>query len=262
MSFSADKQVILITGATNGIGLDTAIFLAADSPNNHVIMGARSTAKAEAKLKEVQKKNPKGSLSYVGLDVNDDESISAAVKRIGEDFGRIDVLVNNAGVCDNDQTAQFNSRQVLRDTFETNVYGVMVLTEAALPLLKASKNPMVINVTSGLGSISGLSPDLDPNSQLSPYKDVRGPAYRMSKAALNMMTAYLYHQFQSEGLKAWAYCPGYVVSDLTNDREKREQSQYCESSETSAQGILEIVRGERDAEVGGYITKRGGKYPW
>lgn len=84
----------------------------------------------------------------------------------------------------------------------------------------------------------------------------------MSKAALNMLTAYLHAQFRGDGLKVWAYCPGYVVSDLTNDREAREQMQWCESSETSAQGILEIVQGERDGEVGTFITKRGGSYPW
>jgi NAD(P)-dependent dehydrogenase (short-subunit alcohol dehydrogenase family) len=255
-------QELTVTGATNGIGLDTTIFLAAASPANHIIMGARSLTKAEAKLSEVHAQKPKGSLSYVQLDVNDDESISAAVKKIKEDFGRIDVLVHNAGVCPESMTQQFTPRQMMRDTFETNVYGVMVLTEAAFPLLKASKNPMVIHVSTGLGSIAALDPSLDTAHPLFPYKDVRGPAYRMSKAALNMLTAYLHAQFRGDGLKVWAYCPGYVVSDLTNDREAREQMQWCESSETSAQGILEIVQGERDGEVGTFITKRGGSYPW
>tara|TARA_R110002003_G_scaffold1035_7_gene22106 strand:+ start:3758 stop:4342 length:585 start_codon:yes stop_codon:yes gene_type:complete len=165
MPVPADKRIILITGtmshdfpggqkltvtgATNGIGLDTTIFLAAASPANHIIMGARSLTKAETKLSEVHAQKPKGSLSYVQLDVNDDESISAAVKKIKEDFGRIDVLVHNAGVCPESMTQQFTPRQMMRDTFETNVYGVMVLTEAAFPLLKASKNPMVINVRRG-----------------------------------------------------------------------------------------------------------------
>ncbi|KAF2025745.1 NAD(P)-binding protein [Setomelanomma holmii] len=273
MSAAAEKQIILITGigATNGIGLDTTIFLVADSPNNHVIMGARSVNKAEAKMKEIQAKNPKGTLSYVQLDVNDDESSLEAVKKIKEDFGRLDVLVNNAGICPENTpppekpqgTPQlWASRKDMRDTFETNVYGVMVLTEAAIPLLKTSKNPMVINVTSGLGSIEALNPSLDPSNSLYSYKDVRGPAYRMSKAALNMMTTYQYAQLRGDGFKIWAYCPGYVVSDLTNDREAREQMQWCESSETSAQGILDIVHGERDADAGKFITKRGGIYPW
>lgn len=224
-------------------------------------MGARNSIKAEAKLKEVRCKDIKGTVSYVLLDQNEDESIKAAVKQIEKEFGRLDILINNAGVCLPDDQ-QWTPRSTLRATFETNVYGPMILTEALIPLLKASKNPMVINVTSGLGSIAGLSPDLPKDNVLHNYKDVKGPGYRMSKAALNMLTAYQYAQLKGDGFRIWAYCPGYVTTDLTNDREAREAMPWCESSETSAQGILEIVRGERDAGVGKYITKRGGSYPW
>jgi NAD(P)-dependent dehydrogenase (short-subunit alcohol dehydrogenase family) len=225
-------------------------------------MGARNPEKAAAKLKEVQAKNPKGTLSTVQLDTNEDVSIFTAAKQIQQDFGRLDILINNAGVCPENGAQQWTSRDTLRATFETNVYGPMILTEAVIPLLKASKNPMVINVTTGLGSITGLDPNLDPNSVLFNYKDVRVPGYRMSKAALNMLTAYQYAQLRQFGFKIWAYCPGFVVTDLQDDREAREALPYCESSETSAQGILDIVKGERDGDVGKFVTKRGGEYPW
>lgn len=237
------------------------MYLARDSPNNHVIMGARSSTKAEARIKEVQGKGIKGTLSYVLLDQNEDASISSGVEQIKKEFGRVDVLVNNAGVCLPDDK-EWAPRETLRATFETNVFGVMLLTEALIPLLKASKNPMVINVTSGLGSIAGLSPNIDKNNILSNFQSVPSPAYRMSKAALNMLTAYQYARLRQDGFKIWAYCPGYVTTDLTNDREMREGNEYCESSETSAQGILEIVRGERDGEAGKFITKKGREYPW
>lgn len=256
-----DKQIILITGATNGIGYDTSIFLARDSPNNHVIMGARNPTKAEAKLKEVQAKVPNGSVSWVQLDQNDDASISTAAKQIEQEFGRLDVLVNNAGICP-EGGSLWTSRQHLRETFETNVFGPMILTEALIPLLKLSKNPMIINVTSGLGSIAALSPNFDPNHEIYNYKDVKGPGYRMSKSALNMLTAYQYRQLREDGFKIWSYCPGWVVTDLTNDREQREKIPMCDSSETSAQGILDIVHGKRDAEVGGYIGRQGRTLPW
>jgi NAD(P)-dependent dehydrogenase (short-subunit alcohol dehydrogenase family) len=225
-------------------------------------MGARNPEKAAAKLKEVQAKNPKGTLSTVQLDTNEDVSIFTAAKQIQQDFGRLDILINNAGVCPENGAQQWTSRDTLRATFETNVYGPMILTEAVIPLLKASKNPMVINVTTGLGSITGLDPNLDPNSVLFNYKDVRVPGYRMSKAALNMLTAYQFAQLRQFGFKIWAYCPGFVVTDLQDDREAREALPYCESSETSAQGILDIVKGERDGDVGKFVTKRGGEYPW
>jgi NAD(P)-dependent dehydrogenase (short-subunit alcohol dehydrogenase family) len=258
----AEKRIILITGATNGIGFDTAVYLAADSASNHIIMGARNPGKAATKLEEIQAKNPKGTLSSVQLDTNSDASIRAAVAQIQQEFGRLDILINNAGVCPENGTQEWTSRETLRATFETNVYGPMILTEAAIPLLKASTNPMVINVTTGLGSIAGLGADLDPNSVLYNYKDVRVPGYRMSKAALNMLTAYQYAHLKQYGFKIWAYCPGFVVTDLQDDRMEREELQWCESSETSAQGILDIVRGERDGDVGKFITKRGGEYPW
>jgi NAD(P)-dependent dehydrogenase (short-subunit alcohol dehydrogenase family) len=259
---SVRHAILIVVGATNGIGLDTTIYLAVDSSNNHIIMGARNPTKAEAKLSEVQAKNPKATLSFVQLDQNDDESIAAAVKKIEQDFGRLDVLVNNAGVCPENNTQEWTTRDTLRATFETNVYGPMILTEALIPLLKASKNAMVINVTSGLGSITGMDPDLDTSDPMKPFQSARVPGYRMSKAALNMLTAYQNLHLREYGLKVWAYCPGFVQTDLQNDREARENLSWCESSETSAQGILDIVRGERDGEVGKFVTKRGGAYPW
>jgi NAD(P)-dependent dehydrogenase (short-subunit alcohol dehydrogenase family) len=225
-------------------------------------MGARNPTKAEAKLSEVQAKNPKGTLSFVQLDQNDDESIFAAVEKIEKDFGRLDVLVNNAGICPEDNKDEWTTRDKLRATFETNVYGPMILTQALTPLLKASKNAMVINVTSGLGSITGMDPDVDASSALKTFQSAVVPGYRMSKAALNMLTAYQHLHLREFGLKIWAYCPGFVKTDLQNDRDRREALSWCEGSETSAQGILDIVRGERNEEVGKFVTKRGGVYPW
>lgn len=253
---------LTILGATAGIGFDTAVYLAADSANNHIIMGARNAAKGEAKVKEVQAKSPKGSISFVIVDQNDDDSISAAVKQIEKDFGRLDVLVNNAGVAPEPAGKVWTTREHLRAIFETNVFGPTILTEATLPLLRKSKNAMVINVTSGLGSIAGLDTTLDSSSPLHAFQGVLGPGYRMSKAALNMLTAYQHLHLHNDGIKTWAYCPGYVVTDLSGDRESRAAEPWCESSETSAQGILDIVHGERDGEVGKFVTKRGGAYPW
>lgn len=93
------------------------------------------------------------------------------------------------------------------------------------------------------------------------FSAVKAPAYRMSKTALNMLTAYQYYQLKGDGVKVWTYCPGYVVTDLSRDRAQRE-GMGLDSSETSAQGILEIVRGERDRDVGGFIARKGGKYEW
>lgn len=95
----------------------------------------------------------------------------------------------------------------------------------------------------------------------SPISGAKYPGYRMSKAALNMLTAYQYAQLKGEGFKIWSYCPGYVVTDFGRDRREREDS-GVESSETSALGIGEIVEGRRDGEVGGFVARRGEGYEW
>jgi NAD(P)-dependent dehydrogenase (short-subunit alcohol dehydrogenase family) len=84
----------------------------------------------------------------------------------------------------------------------------------------------------------------------------------MSKSALNMLTAYQYQQLKREGFKIWSYCPGFVVTDIGRDREARKSIPGCDSSETSAQGILEILQGERDDEVGTFVQRYGKKFDW
>jgi NAD(P)-dependent dehydrogenase (short-subunit alcohol dehydrogenase family) len=180
------------------------------------------------------------------------------VHHIERDFGRLDVLINNAGICPETAEVQWPSRDTLRATFETNVFGPSVLTEALIPLLKKSKSPKIINVSSSLGSVTYCSTHSDTIAG----RIVRYPGYRMSKAALNMLTAYQHQQLKGDGFKIWSYCPGWVITDIGKDREIRKHMDGCESSETSAQGILEILEGQRDGEVGQFVTKYGKTYEW
>lgn len=217
-------------------------------------MACRNHAKGEAALKELQARKPQGTLDLLDLDVSDDDSIAAAVKKVEADFGRVDVLINNAGVVGKTPSP---TRADLRTVFETNVFGPTVLTQSLLSLLQASKSPKVINVTSGLGSI-GFRSDPSHDTYHVPYT-----SYRMSKAALNMLTACQYYEFQKFGCKVWAFCPGFVITDLTGKEERQwRKDNGADSSETSAQGILEIVEGKRDAEVGTFIARYGQQYPW
>lgn len=181
------------------------------------------------------------------------------MQQIEREFGRLDVLINNAGICKETYDGQWPSRDFLRAEFETNVFGPTVLGAALLPLLRQSKSPKIINVSSSLGSISRCvnTPDKGPAGIV-----VRVPGYRMTKSALNMLTAYQYQQLKDEGFKVWSYCPGFVITDIGGDREARKNIPGCESSETSAQGILEILDGQRDAEVGQFLEKYGKRYDW
>ncbi|KAF1954874.1 NAD(P)-binding protein [Byssothecium circinans] len=251
---TTDKQIILVTGASSGVGLETSYALAAASPNNHVLMGVRNLTKGTTCLKELQSRNPPGTLALIELDVTIDDSITAAVEKIESDYGRLDVLINNAGIEIKSPTAK---RADMRAIFETNVYGPTLLTQALVPLLKKSPAPKVINVTSGLGSLA-LRTDPTHHTYHVPHT-----VYRMSKSALNMLTACQHKEMKEWGCKVWCYCPGFVVTNLTGEEERQWRSDSGgESPETSATGIVEVVEGKRDVEVGLFITKYGGRLDW
>jgi hypothetical protein len=152
-------------GANSGIGFDTSYALANASPDNHVIMGARSSAKGLAALAEIQDRKPAGTLSFLELDITSDESIKAAAKKLSSAFGALDVLVNNAGISGKEEV----SRENFQTVFNTNVFGTMLLTQALEPLLQKSLAPQIINVSSVLGSITVR------NDHSSAYTQVSGP---------------------------------------------------------------------------------------
>jgi NAD(P)-dependent dehydrogenase (short-subunit alcohol dehydrogenase family) len=255
----SDKRVILITGANTGIGYDTALFLARASSHNHVILSARNEQRGLAALEKLRVLHLPGTLSFQALDVSSDNSISTAVATISSTFAKLDVLINNAGIFIPDPT----TRATLRETFETNVFGPVLLTAALAPLLAKSSDPRIINVSSGLGSIGAR---LDTHDA---YYHHPGEAYRMSKAALNMASANQAYAYREQGFKVWSYCPGFVVTDIVlGDAKRGEESREkrieagAESSETSAQGVLEILEGKRDGELDVFVQRYGKTWPW
>lgn len=249
----SNKTIILITGATAGIGFETAC-LFATIPSYHTIIGARSVEKGEKAVSEISSKNPQGTISFVLIDVTDDASISAAASTIAQEFGRVDVLINNAGLISHAPSL----RAQLRESFETNTIGAAVVSDTFTPLLLKSSKAKMINVSSGLGSISQT---LDPKN---PYYKAPVAAYMMSKAGLNMLTAYDSARLGDQGVKVWSFCPGYVVTGLSGTGEKGVQERIArgaKSPKESAEGLLAVVEGKRDADVGKFIRKDG-VYGW
>jgi len=247
---SAEKTVVLITGANSGIGYDTTKSLVAASPSYHVIMACRSAEKAAQALSEIQTTSPKGSLSTIQLDVTDHASIYEAVKIIDEEFGRLDTLINNAGVAPKSQ----GLAEQLRETFEVNTIGQVIMTEAFRPLLAKSKDARLIFVSTSLSSVSlRLQPDHKTyNVPIAPY--------RISKAALNMWAACAAKEGKEQGIRVWTLDPGLVVTNLGGNKELLKQW-GASSSEVSAQTILSIIEGKRDADIGKLMYKDG-VHPW
>ena len=247
---STSKTTVLVTGGNNGIGL-AACQLFAAQPNYHCIMASRSLEKGQKALESIQSSNEASSISLVQLDITSDESIAAAVEEVKSKHGNLDVLINNAGVC----PMEF-SRSILRDCIETNAISPAMVTKAFAPLLLQSSNPRIIYVSSQLGSISIRG---DPKSMA---YDADFSAYRISKAALNMLVAC--DAWEYKKIKVFAYCPGYVITDLAGQREEKEKGGIAQSPEGSARGLFAIAAGKRDEENGSFLhdEKAGNSYPW
>lgn len=242
-------------GANTGIGYESARAIAAASTNYHVLMGSRSIEKGEAAVRGIEAKSLPGSVSFIQLDVTDDESITIAVDRVDKEFGHLDVLINNAGIQVYDNTPLSNR---LRKTFETNSIAPAVVSDAFLPLLKRSTQARIIYVGSSLGSVSRK---LDKNL---PVATTLSLPYRMSKAALNMLIAYDHIELEPFGIKVHGVCPGYVVTNLSGTGEigiQERKDKGAGSPEDSGQTMLSIVEGKRDLDVGMLVYKDG-VHPW
>ncbi|KAK8113408.1 NAD(P)-binding protein [Apiospora sp. TS-2023a] len=245
-------------GANNGIGYETVAALSSASSDFHVLLGSRSPEKGQTALEGIRSSlgdSLKASISVVQLDVTDAKSIEAAKGRIEREFGRLDVLISNAGIIVYEPV---DTLTALRRCFETNVFGAMMVTEALEPLLRKSSRPYLIYVSSDMGSITNR---LDPDFK---HKAIRGETYRMSKSALNMLAACHRYNY-ADWCKVLAFNPGWCISDLTGPqgREMRIQGGARDPKE-AALALLEVVRGNRDADIArnGMVDIEGGISPW
>jgi NAD(P)-dependent dehydrogenase (short-subunit alcohol dehydrogenase family) len=200
------SKLALVTGANKGIGLETARQLA--KADVQVIIGARDPAKGTAAAAQL---NSEGlNVEAIKLDVNDAASIAAAVKDIGSRYGKLDILVNNAGVGLQDGATKVSDQKMdtWRKTFDTNVFGVIAVTQAFLPLLEKSPAGRIVNLSSILGSITLHA---DPKS---PIYGFMAAAYNVSKSAVNAYTVQLAYELRDSKIKVNAVHPGHVKTDM------------------------------------------------
>jgi NAD(P)-dependent dehydrogenase (short-subunit alcohol dehydrogenase family) len=250
-----DKRVALVTGANQGIGLQIAKDLAAKSFT--VLVGSRNFARGEEAARTVD-----GDARALQLDVTDGASIAAAAKRIRDELGRLDVLVNNAAISNTSKRPGMSveeyakltrpsnvSLDEVRAIWETNVFGVLAVTQALLPLLRAAPGARIVNVSSGVGSLTRTS---DPAY---PYRAIFGPGYAASKTALNAMTLAMAIELESTGIKVNAASPGFTKTNLNG---------YA-GTETVEEGAREAVRLALlgpDGPTGTFSHATLGRLPW
>ncbi|GAA3222150.1 SDR family oxidoreductase [Actinocorallia longicatena] len=202
----SEQKIALVTGANKGIGFEIAAGLGALGWS--VGVGARDTGRGEA---AVDKLRAGGADAFaVPLDVTDDASVTAAAALIEERHGRLDVLVNNAGVTGGmPQNPTTVGIATLRTAVETNVIGVIRVTNAMLPLLRRSPSPRIVNMSSTVGSLTHQTSAAGP--------ETTGPlsaAYSPSKSFLNAVTIQYAKELHGTGILINAACPGYVATDL------------------------------------------------
>jgi NAD(P)-dependent dehydrogenase (short-subunit alcohol dehydrogenase family) len=185
---ASDRKVALVSGASRGIGAEVARELAADH-GFHVYAGARNPSDVE----------PAEGIEPIELDVTDQSTVDAVRKALESGPGRLDALVNNAGISGGRYGDRFEDSDIdeIKEVLETNLYGAWRLTQAMLPLLRHSDHPRVVNVSSGAGQLSDMNGGIHP--------------YRVSKTGLNALTRTLHDDGE---VIVNSVCPGWVRTDM------------------------------------------------
>ena len=240
-----EQRTALVTGANKGIGAEIARRLAAAG---HIVwVGSRDRDRGQAAVAALVRTGAAAHL--LELDVTDDASVLAAARALAQQTDRLDVLVNNAGIAGTlrDPPSQELLDQV-KTIYETNVFGVIRVTQAFLPLLKASASARIVMVSSGLGSIGR---GLDPASELS-ARNLLG--YSSSKTALNAVTVAFAKELAPLGIKVNAADPGYTATDLNGHMGHRTVEQ--------AAGIaVRLAMLDDDGPTAGFFNDEGPQ-PW
>jgi len=212
--------IALVTGANKGIGLETARQFGARGFT--VLAGARDEARGREAERVLRADG--ADATFVRLDVSSDASVRAAAAWIEREYGRLDILLNNAGIARGNPPSQ-TDLDLMREVYEVNVFGVIRVTNAMLPLLRRAPAARIVNVSSEVGSITSMTDPASPLAQMP-----AGLAYPSSKAALNMITAMYAKELQDTPIKVNAANPGYTKTDLNRNSGLRSVTEGAEAS--------------------------------
>ncbi len=247
------KKIALVTGANTGIGYQIAKALA--EHNYTVYIGARNLEKGKKAAAQLGE-----NAIAIELDVTKQETINVAVKEIHEKHRQLDLLVNNAGISRSgipgrtvEEVVAANKPSVvsvdeMRTVWDTNVFGVVAVTQAFLPLLKNALAPRIVNVSSGLGSLTRA---MNPNNLYRTYYDV---VYGASKAAMNAVTVAFALELEGSNIKINAVSPGYTATALNN----------FQGTDTVEEGSKEPIRVALDESgtTGQFTGPNQEHFPW
>ncbi|GAB2583242.1 SDR family oxidoreductase [Spirosoma areae] len=241
----------LITGANKSIGLETARQLL--QKEYYVYLGSRTLSNGEEAVEQLKAEGLRNVEAFE-IDVSNAESVNAARAEIGRKTDVLDVLINNAGITGGlPQTALGAGIEQFKKVFDTNLYGVIRVTQAFIDLLKKSPEPRIVNVSSSQGSLTLAS---DPAS---PYYNHKGAVYQPSKAALNMYTIILAYELKDTPVKVNAVDPGFTKTDFNNHR-------GTGTVEEAGARVVKYAIIDKDGPTGMYFSEESnpetGEIPW
>jgi NAD(P)-dependent dehydrogenase (short-subunit alcohol dehydrogenase family) len=239
------ETIALVTGANKGIGKEISRQLAAKGI--FVLMGARDRERGEAAVSDLRAQGLP--VEFIQIDVTSQPSVDRAAAEVESRHARLDILVNNAGIALDWYPGSQLTVEALQDTFETNVFGVFRVTKALLPLLKKSKHGRIVNLSSGLGSLTR-------NAASDGSLTIRNMllAYCSSKAALNMITIQLAKELKDAGIKVNSANPGFTATDMNQHRGPR-------TVEQGAATPVRLAMLPDDGPTGGVFSDAGPE-PW
>jgi NAD(P)-dependent dehydrogenase (short-subunit alcohol dehydrogenase family) len=263
------RTIVLITGANQGIGFEVAKQILKSHRTYYILLGSRDPergAKAAAEL------DPAGtSVEPITIDVTDDASVERAAEQVASKHGRLDVLINNAGInneidialarmkrekegiTEEPNISLAELRKLYREAYDVNVFGAAAVTEAFIPLLEKAVTlpPRIVFVSSHTGSMGIRS---DPSQEMYPQQHKpRGPVYRSSKAALNMLMLHYAALFEDKGGKVNASCPNLTATNFARGMGRPVSE--------SAVNIVRLATLAEDGETGTYSDEYG-PVPW
>ena len=240
----ATGKVALVTGGNKGIGFEIVRGLA--QKGAIVLLGARDRSAGEAAAEILRSEGL--DVRFLPIDVTDPESVATAAIRIGADFGHLDILVNNAAISPEHGVPPSEADpKLLRDTYETNVFGLVSVTQAMLPLLRSAEAGRIVNMSTGLASLKLTS------GRDAPFNFTRLLAYNSSKTAVNGVTVAFANELMDTPIKGNAANPGLCATDLSSGKGRP-------ASEGAAVAINLALLGE-DGPTGG-LYGDDGQVPW
>jgi NAD(P)-dependent dehydrogenase (short-subunit alcohol dehydrogenase family) len=237
-----DNRIALVTGGNKGIGLEIVRNLA--GAGCIVLLGARNVERGQEAVRQLKKAGRDG-VHFLAIDVTRQETITAAAKQIESEYGRLDILMNNAGInLRGDGLPGAADVSAVEKVFDTNFFGALRVAQTMLPLLRNSAAGRIVNISSGLGSLTFNS---DPTWT---GRDVKLIGYNASKAALNMLTVHLAYELRDTKIKVNSANPGYTKTDLNDN-------QGTQPVEVGAIAATRLALLDDNGPTGGSFSKDG-----